>query len=241
MGNEKYMKQPQAKKGKDGQDFYRSVVVFVVLPVILSILIPLGGLAYLCGRWSWPLGLVACMLYPAIALFIVSCFVADIDRLADGWTGHSRKRKLLIAAEIGVPTIFVVLLAATFLANIKLGLCFPAKVFVHGFRYRIQKKADIPAIRDWLRTLDKSTYDEHNDPLSRDRWPETLKALKPQIAYIKANANGDPAHVRIVWGAGFFHWGMTIGMEDMDVPASKLNDWYETWLLVEPGVYVGAF
>jgi uncharacterized integral membrane protein len=241
MDNEKDIKQPQAKKEKRGRDLYKSIAVFVVLPVILTILIPLGGLAYLCGRWNWPLGLVACMLYPAIALFIISCFVAGIDRLAGGWRGQSQKRRLLIAAEIGLPVVFVVLLTVTFMANIKLGLCFPGKVFVHGFRDRIQNKVDTPAIRDWLRTLDKGAYDGHDDRLHRDRWPESLKALKPGSVHLEADQNGDPVGVRIVWGAGFFHWGMTIAMEDIEIPVSKLDDWYETWLLVEPGVYVGDF
>jgi hypothetical protein len=181
------------------------------------------------------------MVYPAIGIFILCCFVAGIRRLSGGWRKHSEKRKLLIAAEIGLAVIFVELFMIPFFAPVKSDLRFPVSAFTYGFRDRIRSEADIPAIRDWLRTLDKEDFPELGDRLPRDKWPESLKALKPpRSVYLEADSNGRP-QLRIIWGGGFFHWGVTIGLEDMEIPPSKLTDGYESWLLVEPGVYVWDF
>lgn len=70
----------QAKEGKSGFSWKKEYVIFIVLPIILIILVPLGGLFYLCGRLSLHIGLIPCMIYPAIGVFIIYCFIAGVLR-----------------------------------------------------------------------------------------------------------------------------------------------------------------
>ena len=206
---------------------------FLVLPIIFTILVPLQGLPYLCGRLNYHMGLVICMLYPAIGIFIICCFFAGIVRLLANWTKNTWKKKIIHVVEISIPIVFIVLSIVLFFTPVESYLWPPGNAFTYGFRDRIKSKADIPAIRDWLKTLNKEDYDDY---LPYNRLPESLKVLNPFGAALSADKNGNPL-VRITWGAHGFHWGLTIGMEDMKIPASDLRR-YEGWLLVEPGVYV---
>ena len=60
-------------------------MIFFVLPIILTILVPSGGLIYLCGRLNCSMTYLIFMLYPAIGVFIIYCFFASIVRLFGGW------------------------------------------------------------------------------------------------------------------------------------------------------------
>jgi hypothetical protein len=112
-----------------------------------------------------------------------------------------------------------------------------AGAFIYGLRDRVRNQADIPAIRNWLKTLDKKDYIPRRDYLSADELPEALKAMCFGVVSLSEDKNGNP-EVYIFAGGGFHHWGATIGMEDMVISESDLESRYECWLLVEPGVYV---
>ena len=53
----------------------KRVVICLVLPIFLTVLFPLGGFPYLCGRLNYHLSLI-CMFYPIVLGFIVYCLVA---------------------------------------------------------------------------------------------------------------------------------------------------------------------
>jgi len=217
-------------------------LIFIVLPVICIILVPLGGIPYLCGRLSFHMGLVVCMVYPAIGVFIIYCFIASILRLLRDLEKHNVKKKLIIVTEIIIPLFFIALIIVTFYAiaftPIKLNLCVPpGKAFTYGFRDRIRSKADIPAIRDWLRTINKEDYIEHSISLHRDKWPKSLGELKPGSVTLGTDKNGNYMAV-LNYGAAFEHWGVYIGMRDMRISPSDFSEWKEYGLIVEPGVYV---
>jgi len=211
-------------------------VIFIVLPMICIVFVPLGGLFYLCGRLNYHIGMVVFMAYPVIGVFIIYCFIAGILRLLR-YLGKRNRTIIIHVAEIIIPIVFVVLFIIPFFIPIESGLWPPGKAFTYGFRDRIRSKADIEAIRDWLRAINKEDYNDFGVRLHRDKWPKSLKALSPGTVHLSTDNNDNP-QVRITWGAAMFHWGLTIGMEDMEIPASDLNRWYESWLLVEPGVYV---
>jgi hypothetical protein len=156
-------------------------------------------------------------------------------RLTRGWRGDM---KILLFTQICLPIVFVVVCVIGSPLLTKSRLWPDATPFTYGFRDRIRSKADIPAIRVWLRTFDKSAYQEPGDPVPRDQWPESLRALKPPWrVFLEPDKKGNP-QIRIVWGGGIFHWGLTIGTEDMEIPPAELDDKFEAWLPVEPGVYV---
>lgn len=238
MINTEELKARRSRGKIPGWKWKGSVVVSVILPLALIFLVPLGGLLYLCGRLGLHIGLVMCMLYPAVGLFIVFCFVASAARLLVGWRKFTDKRKLLGIAQVGIPIVFAILcvIGSPLLTK---SLFWPdATPFTYGFRDRVRSRTDIPAIRAWLRTFDKSDYEVPGDRVPTDQWPESLRALKPTgRVFLGPDKRGNPL-IRIVWGAATFHWGLTIGLEDMEIPPLELDDYYEAWLLVEPGVYV---
>jgi len=183
------------------------------------------------------MGLAICMIFPVTAIFIIYCFFAGIIRLFRDWKKYIWKKRILIVAQIGIPIVFVTLFIIPFFIPIESDLRPPGKAFTYGFRDRMKSKADIEAIRDWLGTLDKEDYNDFGVRLPRNEWPKSLRVLNPPGINLFADENGNPS-VRIVWGGGFFHWGVVIGMEDMATPPLNINEWAECWLPVEDGVYV---
>ncbi|MBW7990252.1 MAG: hypothetical protein FVQ84_09590 [Planctomycetes bacterium] len=236
MDKNENIEMAETEERKPARNWKESKVIFLVLPIILIVLVPLGGFPYLCGRLNYPLTL-ACMFYPIAFIFLICCFVTGIGRFFRDRREHSGKKKLLIIAQIGISIVVVVLFIEHYFIPREYGIRPPTNPFTYGFRDRIRSKADIKAIRDWMRTLDKEDYDESGVRLPRDEWPKSLKVLKPPSVDLYTDDNGNPK-VRIVWGGGFFHWGVEIGMEDMVIPPSDFNHMDEYWLLVETGVYV---
>ncbi|MFB0525569.1 MAG: hypothetical protein ACETVZ_08490 [Phycisphaerae bacterium] len=229
----------QTEERKPGLKWNKEYVIFLILPVIFTILVPLGGLYYLCGRFS-PYAIIVthiCMLYTAIFIFIICCFFAGIARLSREWRKHDRKRKLIIVAEIGIPLLFIVLFIVSFLGSVK-GMSFFGKPFMYGLRDRIGSKADITAIRDWLNTLSKEHYTDSDGYIPYDELPKSLKVLNSHRVNVYADEKGNPK-VRLYWGGGAIgHWGVEIGIKDMEIPPSDLSLYGEYRLPVEPGVYV---
>lgn len=237
MDKKENIETTQEKERKPGRNWKESYVVFIVLPIILTILVPLGGIFYLCGRLNYHIGLVDCMLYPAISVFIIYCFFAGIIRLFISWKKYIWKKRILLVAQIGIPIVFVALFIIPFFISIESDLWPPGKLFTYGFRDRIRSKADVEAIRAWMRTLSKEDYAKNAVSLPSSEWPKSLKALKPGAVLLSADKNDNP-QIRISWGGGLFHWGVTFGMEDMEIPQSDFSRLAKCWLLVEPGVYV---
>lgn len=236
MDNKDNLETPKNEVRKGGTGRGDSVVIFLILPMTLTLLIPTGVLLYLYGRLSWHPGLSIIGYYPA-GIFMIVCFFMGIVRLLQEWRRSNWNGRLVNIAEVGVPIAYVVLFIIPPYVPIKSPLWPGATPFTHGFQDRIQSKADIRAIRSWLKTLDKKDYDIHGNQLPFDQQPEALKVLNSHRVSLLANKNGKP-EIRITWGAAIFHWGLTIGMEDMVLPSSYLDEEYESWLLVEPGVYV---
>ena len=235
MKPEENIETPQTKMEKiSGQN--ESIVAFLILPIILTLLIPSGVLLYLFGRLNWHPGLLIMGYYPA-DIFMIVCFFVGIVRLLWEWKKYNQKGRLIGIAEVGVPIVFVVLFMIPPYVPIESPFWPGATPFTHGFRDRIQSKADILAIRSWLRTLEKEDYIESGKPLYRDKWPDSLRELKPPSIYLWPDKNDLP-FVKITWGGAIFHWGLTISLKDMEISPSVLDDEYEAWLLVEPGVYV---
>jgi hypothetical protein len=156
--------------------------------------------------------------------------------------GKHKKSIIIHVIEVIIPIFFVVLFIAPFFIPNESKLWSLDRSFNHGFRDRIRSKADIPAIRDWIKTLNKKTEKGFEVDIPYEEWPESLRALRPDFSpvHLGADKNGNP-QIRITWGAAIFHWGVIIGMEDMEIAPSDFKSWAEDWLLVEPGVYVYTF
>lgn len=237
MKPEENAETPQARETRPGWNWRQSHTVFLVLPVLCIVLVPLGGLPYLFGRLRWPLPTAVCMLYPALATFIIYCFFASVVRLIITWRRCMWAKRILIITEICLPIVFLVLFIMLSPLMVESQLWPDAGPFTYGLRDSVRTKVNIPAIRGWLRTLDEEDHKEHRSYRGPNKLPEPLRSLSLGVVSLSEDRNGNP-QIRISGGGGFHHWGATIGLEDMEIPESDLETQYECWLLVEPGVYV---
>ena len=234
-------KQPSANKKPGGWKWKEPHMVFLVLPVLCILFVAFWGLTgYLWGRLSIQMPVIARMLYPLAFILMILCFFASIARLIYAWRNCTWARRTLIITEICLPILFVVLFIMPMRLRVESQLWPDAAAFTYGLRDRVRSQADIPAIRNWLKTLDKKDYVPRRDYLSADEMPEPLKAMCFGVVSLSADKNGNPK-INISAGGGFHHWGATIGLEDMEISESDLESQYECWLLIEPGVYVGEW
>jgi hypothetical protein len=107
--------------------------------------------------------------------------------------------------------------------------------FTRGFFKRMQKEADIPAIRTWASSLELPRQDRHE--VDDTQWPEAIKQLSPQYTFIEMPEDSE-TKVRIVWGGAFGHWGLMIGPSTMQVPPSNFRKYGEYRIKLAPGAYV---
>jgi hypothetical protein len=222
-----------------------SHVVLFFLPVILTILFPLGGIFYLSGRFC-PYATTFCcihLFYLVVLIFIIYCFISGIVKLSGRKGKLTRNGKTLVIAETVIPSVFIILLGAfIFLGFTDKEFRGPRfKCFMYGIRDRVKSKVDVKATRIWLQSLGNEDYNENDlnyKRLSKAKWPESLRGLKHAVAYLSKDENGN-MKVRLGWGSGMLgHWGVEIGMKDMKIPRSDFSMYGEVILPVEPGVYV---
>ena len=218
----------------------RRDVFFIVAPVICIILVPLGGLFYLCGRFS-PFILSFCvisLLSFLIFAFILYCFVYGTVVLIACWKKLEKKKNIVIAQTL-IPFVFIVLFIAPSLIPVDSDLKWiPEKFLVYGLRDRVRSRTDIQEIRDWLKTLRREDYMKAGRIDIYDNLPEPVIQLKPWTTNIRTDENGN-AKIRLSWGSGMVgDWGVEIGLEDMKIPPSDFSRHGEYRLPVEAGVYV---
>ena len=230
-----------------------SIIIFLVLPVIFTFLVPLGWVFYLHGKFSPYAGsrALVVILFATAPIFVVWCLLTRIVRIFDVQVRNNRKGKIVIGTEIGVSTVFLALFIIAVFTPIELGSCPSGYVgFLHGFRDRVRGKADVAAIRDWLGTLDKEDCTRRSFSLISDSgssgrqwpdsidWPESVKVFKPRFVQFPVDDN-DNLKVRLCWGTGMTRsWGVEIGPEDMEIPPSDLSRYGEHRLPLERGAYV---
>jgi hypothetical protein len=240
MDQDKDTETEQIEETKPGRNWNGWDVFLLTVPVACIVLFPLGGVDYLCGRFiPWFYSLVRVPLYLMISGCLGLCLCTNVARLLINLKKHARKKRVLIAAEILAPPVLFYLSIAACLVPVERRLYGPTyKSYTHGFGDRIKSRADIEAIRDWLRAISRDDYTGNPDALTFDELPECLQALRPKGIHTWTDDN-DNAVVRLFWGSSLAGaWGVVIGMEDMEIPASDIRDYGEYKLPLEPGVYV---
>ena len=212
-------------------------VFFIVMPVLCIILVPLGGLSYLCGRLGFYFH-ISFMLFFFIGCFIVFCIVYGVEKLLTRWKRHTGKKRFIIALEIVTPIVFILSCIALFCMPFETFFYPAGKPFMYGFRDRIKSRADIGAIRDWLKTLDKEDldyYKKHPGYIRshHDELPESVKAIGGSVGF-STDQNGN--HIlHCSYGGTFFYWGVEIGAEDMEFSQSYYYSRIGYRMQVEPG------
>ncbi len=124
----------------------------------------------------------------------------------------------------------------------------------YGFREYVQNNVDIPAIRNWLSTLDPNActgepiYLRDTTSAASTPLPGIVTSLKPDNVTLRLDERHCPM-VRMAWCGFDAAWGVTVGDKEMPTPATlprrkvKVGGSmvYENGvyrLPVEPGVHV---
>ena len=240
MDKKENIETAQVKEIKTGLDWNKWDAVISVALVAFIIIVPLGGIEYLNGRFNTTYSIFfdACFINLTVGIFIYVFFIVSMVQLLCNWKRYTRRKRLIKTLQIGIPIIFIASLIMSIFTPIETHLWQPGyKPFTHGFKERIRSEADIEDIRDWLRTLSKEDYTGENFIAPQSKFPESFKVLKPRYVNLDMDKNGNPK-VRLTWGGGFGHWGVEIGMEDMEIPPSDFSQDGEYRLPLQPGAYV---
>lgn len=224
--------------------FFVVIMPFIILATLI-ILAPSGGISYLSGRFDFPLDFFALILfYPTVMIIIFVPFVVigasfvviGTVRVFINWNRYTRKKRVIRITQIGIS---ILLITIYFLALfIPIQPYSPGyKPFTYGFRERMRSKADIEDIRDWLKRRGKKESTGDTVRFISYGWPKSVKVLNPSYVNLDLDENSNPK-VRLTWGGPPGHWGVEIGMEDMEIPPSDFSRYGEYRLLLEPGAYV---
>ena len=239
MDKKENIQTAQTKERKPPLDWSKWDAIISVAVVAFIIFVPLGGIEYLEARFgNSSILFYTCFIYLTLGIFIIVFLIVSAVQLLCNWKRYTKCKKLIKILQIGIPFVFIASFAISILTPIKIDLWQPGyKPFTHGFRARIRSEADIEDIRDWLRTLSKEDYTGENFIAPQSKFPESFKVLKPRYVNLDMDKNGNPK-VRLAWGGGFGHWGVEIGMEDMEIPPSDFSQDGEYRLPLQPGAYV---
>jgi len=213
-------------------------VFFIVVPLVCIILVPLGGLGYIRGRF-FPFFRSAFLLYFAVGSFIIYCIIHGFTRLVMHLKNHTGEKRFLIAIEVVIPFVFILSCISLFFMPFETFFYPACKPFIYGFRDRVKSKSDISAIRDWLKILDKEDLAYYSQHSHYGELPESVKAIGGFIG-ISTDQNGNPI-IRHTFGGGLDNWGVEIGAEDMEIPPSDYVSKAGYRMYVEPGFNIIAW
>jgi len=240
MDNQENTKGERVIETKPGRNWNGWDVFFIVAPLICIILVPLGGLGYLCGRLGFYM-LDGFMLSFYIVCFIVFCIVYGFDRLFMYGKKYIPKKRFLITVEIVIPIVCILSCIAPFVIHFETFFSPPCKPYMYGIRDGLKSRTDISSIKDWLKTLDKEDIDYYKkNPYyfysHSDELPESVKAIGRSVGF-STDQNGNLV-LHSYFGRTFENWGVFIGAEDMEVPPTDCVARGGYWMYVEPGFYI---
>lgn len=251
MYTEENIKTAETEERRPRIDWNIWDAILLAFIVVYVILVPIGGFFFLIARFNPYLILFPVMLmYLPLSVLLLIFTVIWTLRLFINWTKYTQRKKIIKFLQVCIPTVFIASFFVSVLTPIETSLWQPGyKPFTYGFRERIRSKADIEDIRNWLETLKEEDCNgeiiglyRSSDPLISHwpdsiEWPESLKVFNPHYVNLDLDDNRKPK-VSLTWGGPFGHWGVVIGMEDMEIPQSDLSRYGEYRLPLEPGVYV---
>jgi len=206
MGKKENIETKETEERKPRLDWNKWDVVFSVAIIAFVIIVLLGGIEYLNGRFSASLiFLDACFIFPTLGISIIIFIIISAIQLLCNWKRYTRRKRTIKIVKIGIPIIFIASFAIHVLTPIETHLWQPGyKPFTYGFRERVRSKADIEAIRNWLKRRCKEEPAGDTGRFISYGWPKSVKVLKPRYVNLDLDENGNPK-VRLTWGGGFGH------------------------------------
>ncbi len=212
----------------------------------------LTALVVSCFVWG-PFGIIFYVggLFNSASIFALTLPLALVILLAAAWllvlvidaasrwrrlSGHARLRRLLPAA---VCCALVTSFTLGFVGVVPP----PFDVYMKGFARYARSRTDVPAIQNWLGTLDPNEYvgamDPGGIPVAPEEHPPAITRLKamrrPHGVRVGRDDTG-ALMVRLTWGGGMIgHWGILVGAERMESPPALEMTVYQS---LAPGAWV---
>lgn len=224
--------------------FFSILAPFAFLAALL-ILAPTGAVDYLSGRLNVPLNDIVFLMLFFPGTMLIFSFLLIIPglpwtiilavRSRSDWRKYTRRKILIRSTQIMISVFVMTVFVLAGFESIE-PYSPTYKPFTSGFADRMRSKADVGAIRDWLKTLTKEEFTGETANRSFGPYPKAVAALKPRYVNLDLDDNGNPK-VRITWGGGFGHWGIEIGMPDMMIPSSDPRQFGEYRIPIQPGMY----
>lgn len=214
-------------------------IVLGVIPTWFGAMFDLWGvLSYLGGLINVPFALIALlmsvMLVPAVPL----CLVVLLVRMLFVWPRHIRGRGRLLAAWGMVGGVFLLAFVLPFI----LASWSPREAFMAGFRRHVLRRVDVPAVQNWLSTLEPSgprPPDQGNAeiPVDESDIPKSIAQLRAWGTEVRLDDMGRPM-IWLMWGSGVMGgWGLVVGDRDMETPPSDFSQYGEVRTTIAPGAY----
>ena len=247
MDTEKHIEKQETEERRPLIDWNIGDVILLTFIVVYVILEPLGAISYFYGRYN-PNSILsgACFIFLITGILLPLFSTIWALRPLINWTKYTRRKRFIRIIYICILLFFIV---SVFTPINILMYRLNYQPFMYGFRTRIKSNADIGDIRNWLETLKEEDFNGKTIGLYRSsgplishwpdsiEWPESLKVFNPHYVNLDLDDNRKPK-MSLTWGGPFGHWGVVIGMEDMEIPPSDLKRYGEYRLALEPGVYV---
>ncbi|MEN6308990.1 MAG: hypothetical protein ABFD91_14675 [Anaerohalosphaeraceae bacterium] len=224
---------------------YKAEIILIVLMSLIFVVPKMifYNLYYKSGLYNdrsdilWAGMCISCQTIPFIILIIVSLvhFVRLIIKSC-----KAKKALWLKLALSLIPFLIplVVFVHLRYFAQPR------AELFLQGYEKWVQKEVDIPAIENWLKSLDSTTssrmYSSNEADFSKDL-PEFITRFNPP--YVRfSDFEKEGRAIEFEWGGAFGHWGLRIGPADMEMPEEGIieinQSKYETRHIIQPGVYI---
>ena len=206
-----------------------------------------GLIAYVCGLYN-KMTIWAVMVFMLVFLFVPAslCLLVLLLRMFITWPKHITKKRRLLLLRVFVIIGLTIYLMLPFTPIRPPGM----RIYIAGFSKYVKANADIEAIRGWLGTLKPEDCVDYNSivgsygstrsspkQLKKQEWPKVIANLHPR--YVVLSLDDEYPKVRLNWGSGLLgSWGLVVGNESMEPPASDLSRHGEYRLELCKGAYV---
>ncbi|HML76083.1 MAG TPA: hypothetical protein PKB02_16455 [Anaerohalosphaeraceae bacterium] len=146
-------------------------------------------------------------------MLLICLFLLLFTRLI--WTISQKKTR-----RFHVRLLLLILTCFAFYGGVKWPWCWSRREALHsGFLLRMQRKADVDAIRMWWEAV-RDRYDVI-DYINKSDWPRAIKDLNPSYVEV-GRKTALPKYVSLTWSSfGGNYWGLNVGPKTMQCPLSQ--------------------
>jgi len=196
-------------------------IAMVVVPLSFTVLLdPLGVITYVSGLINMKVLFVAVFGFVTLIPIALLCLVALLARMLVIWPKRISTWSRLLLCWMAVISVF----AACFVLPFTGLTPRPWVMYTRGFRRYVRARVDVPAVQQWLSTIDPNSLDRQDVGGGADHDSEphpVIAGCDPKGYQVFLDDVGRPM-LELRWGSGVLGtWGVTIGDADMAIPQTQ--------------------